>query len=243
MCVIKKKRGTIDFVLLLWCKIIFLMHNEFYFLTKFDKNIENNIEMLYTKNDICSRRVRLMKFKSTTVALIAAMILAFSGLIGYFVMNHSSETSNMDTTNVQGMETSESESEIYVHVKGEVKNPGLYEFSYGDRINDAIEKAGGATDNANVEKLNLAKLLTDEMEIIVPSIGDNSADDGSGKVNINTADSDELCTINGIGKAPAAKIIKYREENGNFESLEEIMNIDGIGTKTFESMKDYISIY
>jgi comEA protein len=101
--------------------------------------------------------------------------------------------------------------------------------------------AGGKTENADIDRVNLAKHLIDGTEVIVPNVLSRDSDYGE-KVNINTANESRLQNINGVGEATAEKIIKYREENGGFNSIEEIMNIEGIGLKTFETMKEYICI-
>ena len=179
-----------------------------------------------------------MKLGKTTVLLIISVVLAASGIIGYFIMGRGRNGDLASDT----VKSEQGPSEVYVHVKGEVKNPGMYVLEYGKRVDDAIKAAGGPTEDADVNKVNLAQIVADEMEIIVPKIGDESLYQ-SGKVNINTAQSDELQTINGIGEATAEKIIKYRESiGGRFSSIEEIMNVDGIGQKKFEAMKDFIYV-
>jgi comEA protein len=132
---------------------------------------------------------------------------------------------------------------IDAEINGTVhKNISLpYEFEYGDRINDAIIKAGGKTENADVDRVNLAKHLIDGTEVVIPDISTRDIEDGE-KININTANVKRLQDINGVGEATAEKIINYREESGGFNSIEEIMNIEGIGLKTFESMKDSICV-
>jgi competence protein ComEA len=175
-----------------------------------------------------------MKLEKTTLMIILVVILCITGIIGYICMN------NIPKNEVIVSEANEN-NKIYVHVKGEVKNPGLYEFEYGSRINDAIIKAGGETENADIDRVNLAKHLIDGTEVIVPNVLSRDSDYGE-KVNINTANESRLQNINGVGEATAEKIIKYREENGGFNSIEEIMNIEGIGLKTFETMKEYICI-
>lgn len=140
---------------------------------------------------------------------------------------------------------------LIVHVAGEVVRPGVYEFEEGDRLKDAIESAGGLTDCADSEKLNLAKRLTDEMKILVPSIHEDvleSSDEtqvvqivDTGKININTADAVALMDLPGIGPKTADKIIEYRQTSP-FEEIEDITNVNGIGDKMFETIKDLIDV-
>ena len=141
---------------------------------------------------------------------------------------------------------------IYVEIKGEVKRPDVYKMEEESIIKDLIDKAGGLTENANIEKINRAKKLKDNELIVIPN-DDNineittsglvsTAEEESGKININTADLSKLKEIPGIGDVKAKSIIEYREKNGGFKSIEDIKNIDGIGEKTFEKIKDSIIV-
>lgn len=151
---------------------------------------------------------------------------------------------------------------IYVHVAGAVKNPGVYTFDSGARVNDAVKEALPLPE-AYLDGLNLAALLEDGVRVEVPvnpALAAGSEDAaavlsgrpapnlaasgaGSGKVNINTATAEELDTLPGIGPAYAERIISYREEHGSFSSIEELQEVSGIGPKTFEKLKDMVSIY
>ncbi|WP_300386487.1 helix-hairpin-helix domain-containing protein [Clostridium sp.] len=141
---------------------------------------------------------------------------------------------------------------IYVEIKGEVKMPDVYKVEEGSIIKDIIDKAGGLTEKANIEKINRAKKLTDNELIIIPNNDNvnevsgsnfiNTTEEKSGKININTADLSKLKEIPGVGDVKAKSIIEYREKSGGFKSIEDIKNIDGIGEKTFEKIKDSISI-
>ncbi len=139
----------------------------------------------------------------------------------------------------------------YVHICGEVKNPGVYQVLEGSRIFQAVEQAGGFTDEAASEYLNLAELTEDGMKIDVPSVEEvengefpvsEDAASAGGKVNINKADEKELMTLTGIGESRAADIIRYREENGRFQTVEDIMKVPGIKEGAFEKIKDNISV-
>ena len=142
---------------------------------------------------------------------------------------------------------------IKIYITGQVKSPGVITLSEGDRLEDAIEIAGGALPDADLNRVNLAMKVKDEGMYHVPAVGEEISDDSSAmiangetnsdaKVNINEADQAQLETLNGIGPAKAQKIIKYREESGGFQAIEEIMNVSGIGEKTFEGLKDQIDI-
>jgi len=147
--------------------------------------------------------------------------------------------------------------EIIVHITGCVQNPGIVTISEGARIIDVISSAGGATSDADFSKINLAYIVSDAQKIYIPSIHDDSIEtdyitslagenvvekEKSSTININAASQSELETLPGIGPSTASKIVNYRNENGNFKKVEDIMNVPGIGEAKFNSLKDYISI-
>ncbi|MBQ3466048.1 MAG: helix-hairpin-helix domain-containing protein, partial [Firmicutes bacterium] len=139
-----------------------------------------------------------------------------------------------------------------------VKNPMLAELPDGSRVDDAIQAAGGLKQEADMSNINRAEVLIDGQKIFIPSLAldedgnvisdaqagtaGSSGTDSTGKVNINTADSSQLQTLNGVGPATAQKIIDYRQSNGTFSNIEDIRNVSGIGDKTFEKLKDHITI-
>ncbi|MBE4908050.1 helix-hairpin-helix domain-containing protein [Bacillus luteolus] len=143
-------------------------------------------------------------------------------------------------------------STVYVDVKGAVVRPGVYELKNGSRVKDALELAGGVNPEAEVNNVNLAELLVDEMVIYVPKVGEeinepNETLTGSSKKNddlisINKATIEELQTLPGIGPSKAAAIIEYREQNGGFATIDEILSITGIGPKTLEKFRDKITL-
>lgn len=142
-----------------------------------------------------------------------------------------------------------SDIEVMVDVKGEVRNPGVYEIHAGSRVNDVIQKAGGFTDEADETQVNLAQRVHDEMVIIISKIGkegesagSSSGTDHEGKIRINVADQPEIETLSGIGPAKAEAIIQYREEHGQFQTVEDLLDISGIGQKTLDNILDEIII-
>ena len=151
---------------------------------------------------------------------------------------------------------------VVVHVDGMVANPGVYRL-VGDslRVNDAVAAAGGLADGADTSKLNLAATVSDGEKVYVPAVGEESpASEGtaasssgevppggleatpSGLVNINTATAAELTTLPGVGEATAAEIVRDREANGAFASVEDLMRVSGIGEKKFAKLRDKIRV-
>lgn len=134
---------------------------------------------------------------------------------------------------------------IFVHICGEVKRPSVYEVPAGSRVVDVINIAGGFTDQADTNYLNLARTVADSERIYVPALneeGDYVVVEGNDKININSATLEELTTLPGIGEARAKDIISYRTNVGRFEKIEDIKNVSGIGDAMFIRMKSYISV-
>lgn len=138
---------------------------------------------------------------------------------------------------------------LFVHVCGEVRAPGVYELPAGSRIWQAIDAAGGLTEEADDRLLNQAALLEDGMQIRVcpkqetdiPAAGETMTD-SAGRVNLNLADRDSLMQLPGIGEVRAAAIIEYRELHGVFSAPEELMNIEGIGEKSYSRLKELVTV-
>ena len=142
---------------------------------------------------------------------------------------------------------------ITVDVKGAVKAPGIYDLPVGSRVNDAVQKAGGLTEQADSKSLNLAQKVSDEALVYVPTKGEESASEktGSGapsstskekKLNLNKASLEELKQVKGLGGKRAQDIIDHRETNGKFKSVDELKKVSGIGAKTIEKLKDYVTV-
>lgn len=143
--------------------------------------------------------------------------------------------------------------EVTIFISGEVNKPGVVTINSDKRLADAVNKLGGFTQDADLNKINLAMKIEDEKHYIIPKIGENietSNDDNNldikgeenNLVNINEADIKELDSLPGVGEATATKIINHREENGKFKAIEEIKNVNGIGDKKYENIKDMITI-
>lgn len=179
-------------------------------------------------------------------------------ILGILVGNYAFKSSNNNLINIEDQVT-----KIYVDIAGEIKSPGVYEMENGDRVFQLIEKAGGATENADISSINLSKKLTDGEKIIIfakrnlidsetttsssitqsdTSSSINSSTNKSNLININTASQKELEELPGIGPALAQRIIDYREKNGYFSTIEDIKKVSGIGDKRFEAIKDSITV-
>ncbi|MHC5227620.1 helix-hairpin-helix domain-containing protein [Enterococcus sp. LJL99] len=140
---------------------------------------------------------------------------------------------------------------LYADVKGAVKKPGIYQIDEEMRVWDVVQLAGGVQEKADTKNVNFAEKVSDQMVIYIPNEGEVVELDQettsekmkqSNKVNLNTADETELQTLTGIGQKKAQEIIAYREENGGFKAIDELKNISGIGDKTFEKLKESISV-
>jgi len=136
---------------------------------------------------------------------------------------------------------------IFVDVKGEVLNPGVYKLEKGSRLYFLLDQAGGISEIGDTTKINLSKMLFDEDVVIIPSIYDEDVpdlivSDKEELVNINSATLEELQSLPGVGPSTAQKIIDYRLQVNRFETIEELMNVSGIGEQTFNKLKDLIKV-
>ena len=136
--------------------------------------------------------------------------------------------------------------EIMVYVCGAVETPGVYSLTEKDRVVDAITMAGGVTEQAAEEYLNLAAFLQDGEKIYVPTLDEvllwETEEERKNLVNINTAGVEVLCTLPGIGESKAGDIIAYREKQGDFEQVEDIMKVPGIKEYLYQKIEDYITV-
>ena len=146
------------------------------------------------------------------------------------------------------------DTKILVHVCGAVRAPGVYELTTGSRVFEAVRAAGGARDDGCSEAMNQARILVDGERVYLPTYeeaeqgvvtGEEPEVTGTeqkGKINLNTATKEELMTLPGIGESKAESILSFRKENGKFNSIEELMNIEGIKEGVFNKIKDMIIV-
>jgi len=206
----------------------------------------------------------LLENKKIIILIIGLIICLIGVLIFYAFNNNEVEVKELSITTKKEVVKVDN---FFVDIKGNVNNPGVYEFTSGDRVIDAIEVAGGLTKNANTNNINLSKKLTSEMVIYVYSNKEVKNNDNlscnnicdveiievnncieknnvenTNLININKASLEELLTLTGIGESKAKSIIEYRDTNGNFKDINELKNVSGIGDALFEKIKDKISV-
>lgn len=173
------------------------------------------------------------------------------------IKEESQEAENIDNDliifNHQHIDFEDFESDnMVVYITGAVNNPGVYSVKPKSRIVDVVEMAGGTTNDAYLDFVNLAAYVVDAQHIFIPKISDmvdknqkteeNSNGTTNDLININTADKETLKSLPGIGDTIAGKIIKYRDENGGFKTIEEIKKVSRIGERTYEDIKDLITV-
>ncbi|MEB7453833.1 helix-hairpin-helix domain-containing protein [Lysinibacillus sphaericus] len=193
-------------------------------------------------------------------------VLIISGLFFYFSLS-SSDSSRPQEELIETIQPIEEtipmeytaeeavQQQVFVDIKGAVMYPGVYELQPDKRIFDAIQLAGGYIENADTQLVNHAQKVQDEMVIYIPIKGEQLEDISSNllmlplesqnksqKINVNTADAETLATLPGIGPSKAHSILSYREEKGRFQTIDDVRNINGIGDKTFEKIKDSITV-
>ncbi|MDV3425679.1 MAG: helix-hairpin-helix domain-containing protein [Bacillota bacterium] len=178
--------------------------------------------------------------------VLASIALIFVILIFLFVGYRNSDKQE-DSSQVLIESSQQGKKEIKAYIVGEVKKPGVYSLTEGDRVENIINKAGGFTETADTASINLAQLVSDQMKIIVNKKGTavsiSSSQNSDGKISINQADKEQLKKVPGIGDVTAQKIIDYREKNGGFKNIDELKKIDRIGDKTYNKIKDYFILW
>jgi competence protein ComEA len=152
---------------------------------------------------------------------------------------------------------SESGGILVVHVAGRVHRPGVYRLKDGQRIADAVRRAGGRAKGADLDAINLAAKLTDGEQVLVPRRasattarvpagggggGDDPAAAAGAVISLNSASEEQLETIDGVGPATAQKIIEFRQQNGGFRSVDDLAQISGIGPKRLEAMRPHVGV-
>ena len=194
-----------------------------------------------------------IKKAALPVVVVAALLFFWMGENGEKAQIKENDRPVSEIVEQQSVEETsidDVKSEIYVDISGCVYNPGVYKIKGGTRLFQVSEKAGGLTPEADTDSINQAEEVYDGQKILISSKGNSGENQMSpavqesqnGKININTADSLKLQEIPGVGPTTAQKIIDYRQNYGKFKSKEDIVNVSGIGEKTYENIKDYIIV-
>lgn len=184
--------------------------------------------------------------KNIFIILLACGVIVI--LIITFQRNDVPEPPRIVTTDNRDQENNNTEEErvILVDIKGEVMTPGVYEMEAGARVKDVVSEAGGFTNDADENFINLAQKVIDEMVIIVPVKGavENTSSEisGNSKVRINYATVEEIQQLPGIGPSKAKAIVEYRDEHGYFNKAEDLLEVSGIGEKTLEALIEEIQV-
>lgn len=221
--------------------------------------------------------------KNKIIIILGVLIIISLGI--YFVYSKTDETQffsyedgientkdeNNKSENNELNNKNEEKNKIVIDICGSIANEGILELDENSRISDAIEKAGGLKEGADLSQINLAFILSDGMKVYIPNIKDKESDNknedktniyitkesgvntivetsennnqiSNMKININTADINELDKLPGIGDSTAQKIIDYRNENGKYNSIEDVKNVKGIGDSKFDKIKEFIIV-
>lgn len=199
------------------------------------------------------------KREKTLIIINFVLLLSLTVVLTLDFLKDDSDEIKIITKTEKTVSSMETQGESYVSVSGMVKNPGVVAFAENERVKDAIERAGGFSEDADQTALNLAEFLEDGSEIYVPSkeetkevkkysssskttAGSKYVASKTNKMNINTAEKYQLMALPGIGEALAERIIEYRSTT-RFNTIEDIKNVSGIGDARFNNIKDYIEAY
>lgn len=188
------------------------------------------------------RRLRL----GVGAAIVLALVV-LSAAVGLGLMRGQAAPTESVPLATDAAVSGGSSGELYVHVLGAVEHPGLYVLDLDSRLVDAVAAAGGTTDDADLTAINLARVLADGEQIIVPTVGANADGPGAAapsddRVDLNTADQAALETLPRIGPALAERIIAWRDENGRFQSVDDLLAVPGIGEKLLAGIRDGVRV-
>ena len=184
------------------------------------------------------------------VIIVAAIAVAAGGVVLFLRDGDGGEPVKIIAPPTVSSETSQAEPELKAYVTGAVRQPGLYTIKAGDRLADLIDLAGGITEDADMQAVNLAVRVNDQDHWTVPKVGEptvvppnaDSIEPTSGMVDINTADAKLLETLPGIGETRAQAIIRHREEHGPFKRVDDIVAVPGIGSAILEGLRALVEV-
>lgn len=180
-------------------------------------------------------------------AAIVVVLLALTATVAIGILRGASAPVESVTIDEGTVEDAGGAASVFVHVSGAVATPGLYVLHEKARVVDAVAAAGGFAAGADETAVNLARPVSDGEQLHVPTTGEASdaagtAPAGDGRVNLNTADAAALDTLPRIGPAMAARIIEWRDANGRFTSVEDLLSVPGIGDKMLETLRALVTV-
>lgn len=193
--------------------------------------------------NLCISNLQKLRENTGRLELWGIGALAFFILLGAAFLFLQNRPSSVPV--IREVEEKGAAEKLKVHVAGAVVRPGVYELSEGERVIDAIKEAGGSLPEAHLDTLNLAAKLVDSQKIFVPKTGEVastpvSPSGSDSKIPLNTATADQLDELPGIGEVLAKRIMEWREAHGRFNKLEELMEVEGIGAKKYNQLRDKI---
>lgn len=201
--------------------------------------------------------------KACLAGVVVAGVLVGSWIYSRFQATtpaFSMASSSIDSSSAGSPVTHTTASKVCVDVKGAINHPGVYTLSKGSRVQEAVDAAGGTHTDADMRQVNLAKQLQDQQVVYVPARGEEppvnlmtamtgadaansmSTVSDSPKINLNQASKEQLCQINGIGDKKADMILQYRQQHGEFKSIDDLKNVDGFGDKTVAKLRDQVAV-
>jgi competence protein ComEA len=170
---------------------------------------------------------------------IVALTLALVAIFGFVLTDQGSARETQAAVEIEPS-AEVSAKTLFVHVVGEVVKPGIYELEFGSRVADALSTAGGLTLDALDSSVNLARVLSDGEQIVVRSI--HQLVDEDPIISLNRSSARQLESLPGVGPALAGRIVEWREKNGGFASIEQLLEVSGIGAKLFENLRDAVTL-
>lgn len=173
---------------------------------------------------------------------VVVLVIVIVVLVGFFF---SESTQSQQLQSADAVATAQAipfSGQLYVHVVGAVKAPGLYQLDIGARVSDAILAAGGFATKAAEQSVNLARIVSDGEQVVVLLESEISGESNSGLISLNRATLEQLDSLPGVGPALAGRILEFRKANGSFSSIEQLQDVSGIGPKVFAEISPLLTL-